>query len=119
MSFNRIILIGRAVAPPELRYTGTGKAVASLRIAVDRRKKEEPADFIDCVLWERTAEFAAEFVQKGKQVAVEGRLQVREWQDKEGNKRRNAEVVVDNLQLLGPREDGPRGEEPPGVDPPF
>ena len=109
---NRIILIGRLTRDPELRYTPQGTPVAGLGLAVDRPRANRDAarqtDFIDIVCWRQTAEFAANYLAKGRLVAVEGRLQVREWVGQDGGKRRRAEVVADNLQPL----DRPRTQEP-------
>ena len=99
---NRIILMGRLTRDPELRQTQTGTPVASFTLAVDRRFSsrdggERQADFIDIVAWRQTAEFVSKYFSKGQMCLVEGRLQIREWTDKEGNKRRSAEVVADNV----------------------
>lgn len=98
---NHIVLMGRLTKDPELRRTGTGVAVASLTLAVDRDFKgesgERETDFIDIVAWRNTAEFASKYFKKGSMAVVSGRLQIRGWTDKEGNKRRNAEVVADNI----------------------
>lgn len=106
---NRVILIGRLVADPELRYTPSGVPVTSLRIAVDRPRAREATerqtDFINLVAWRQRAEFAANYLSKGRLVAVEGRLQIRQWTTQDGQKRQSAEVVCDNLQGLDrPRE---------------
>lgn len=98
---NHITLMGRLTRDPELRYTQSGIAVASFTIAVDRDfgskdGGEKQTDFIDIVAWRQTGEFASKYFTKGMLVAISGRLQVRDWQDKEGNKRRTAEVVADN-----------------------
>ena len=98
---NHITLMGRLVRDPELRRTGSGVAVASFRIAVDRdfqskESGERKADFIDCVAWRQTGEFVSKYFTKGSMIVVSGRLQIRNWTDKEGNKRRSAEVVADN-----------------------
>lgn len=107
---NSIILIGRVAAPPELRYTPNGKAVANFRLAVDRpgarKDGENNADFIPCQAWERTAEICNEFLTKGKQIAVQGRLQTRTYEDNEGKKRSAFDVVVDRMQMLGSKQDG-------------
>lgn len=109
-SLNRVILIGRVVGPPELRYTTNGKAVASFRIAVDRRGRkdqENNADFIPIVAWERLAEICNEFLSKGKLVAIEGRLQTRTYETPDGQKRSAFDVVADDMRMLGGRsEDG-------------
>ena len=98
---NRIILQGRATRDAELRRTGSGTAVSSFSLAVDRNFKsqsgEKEVDFVDIVSWKNTAEFAGKYVKKGRMVIVEGRLQIRDWTDKDGNKRRSAEVVADNV----------------------
>lgn len=99
---NEIILMGRLTRDPELRYTASNTPVASFSLAVDRDFKskeggEKETDFIDCVAWRQTGEFVSKYFQKGSMAAVKGRLQIRDWQDKEGNKRRSAEVVVDNI----------------------
>jgi len=98
---NEIILMGRLTRDPELRYTASNTPVASFSLAVDRdfapKGEEKQTDFIDCVAWRQTGEFASKYFQKGSMAAVKGRLQIRDWQDKEGNKRRSAEVVVDNI----------------------
>jgi single-strand DNA-binding protein len=108
---NRVVLIGRLVADPELRYTGSGLPVASLRIAVDRpfgsKSGERQTDFIRLVAWRQTAEFAANYLGKGRLVSVEGRLQIRQWTTQDGQRRQTAEVVCDRLQALDrPREPG-------------
>ena len=101
MSLNRICLMGRLTRDPELRRTGNGTAVTSFTIAVDRDFKsqdgEKETDFIDIVAWRTTAEFVSKYFSKGRMAVVTGRLQLRDWPDKEGNKRRTAEVVADNV----------------------
>ena len=99
---NHITLMGRLTRDPELRYTQSGTPVASFTLAVDRdfaskENGEKPTDFIDIVAWRQTGEFVSKFFTKGSMAVVSGRLQIREWQDKEGNKRRSAEVVADNV----------------------
>ena len=98
---NRIILMGRLTRDPELRRTGSGTAVTSFSLAVDRDFKsqsgEKETDFIDIVAWRNTAEFVSKYFTKGRMAVVEGRLQIRDWQDKDGNKRRSAEVIADNV----------------------
>ena len=98
---NRIILMGRLTRDPELRHTQNGTAVASFTLAVDRQFKDangdRQADFIDIVAWRQTGEFAAKYFTKGRMAVVDGRLQIRDWQDRDGNKRRSAEVVADNV----------------------
>ena len=98
---NHIVLMGRLTRDPELRRTGSGVAVASFTLAVDRdfasQGGEKETDFVDIVAWRSTAEFVSKYFTKGRMAVVSGRLQIRNWQDKEGNKRRSAEVVADNV----------------------
>ncbi len=99
---NHIVIMGRLTRDPELRRTGTGIAVASFSVAVDRDfggrdGGEKETDFIDCVAWRQTGEFVSKYFTKGSMIVVSGRLQIRSWTDKEGNKRRTAEVVADNV----------------------
>ena len=99
---NHITIMGRLTRDPELRRTGSGVAVASFTIAVDRdfgknENGEKETDFIDCVAWRQTGEFVSKYFTKGRMAVVSGRLQIRNWTDKEGNKRRTAEVVADNV----------------------
>ena len=99
---NHITIMGRLTRDPELRRTGSGVAVASFTVAVDRDfggrdGGEKETDFIDCVAWRQTGEFVSKYFTKGSMIVVSGRLQIRAWNDKEGNKRRTAEVVADNV----------------------
>lgn len=94
---NHITVMGRLTRDPELRYTQQGTAVASFTLACDRDFAKGEADFIDIVAWRNSAEFVSKHFSKGRMAVVSGRLQFREWTDKEGNKRRNAEVVADNI----------------------
>ena len=99
---NHIIIMGRLTRDPELRRTGSGIAVASFTLAVDRDFSprdggERETDFIDCVAWRQTGEFVSKYFTKGSMIVVSGRLQIRSWTDKDGNKRRTAEVVADNV----------------------
>ena len=98
---NHITIMGRLTRDPELRRTGSGIAVASFTVAVDRDfggrdGGEKETDFIDCVAWRHTGEFVSKYFTKGSMIVVSGRLQIRGWTDKDGNKRRTAEVVADN-----------------------
>ena len=98
---NHIVIMGRLVRDPELRRTGSGVAVTSFRVAVDRDfvpkdGGERKADFIDCVAWRQTGEFISKYFAKGRMIIVDGRLEMRDWTDKEGNKRTSAEIVVAN-----------------------
>ncbi len=102
MSLNVCTIMGRLTRDPELRRTGSGVAVASFTIACDRDFNpkdggEKEVDFIDCNAWRNTAEFVSKYFSKGSMAIVSGRLQIRNWTDKEGNKRRNAEVVADSV----------------------
>ena len=98
---NKIVLMGRLVRDPELRRTGGGTAVAALTLAVDRDYKsqsgEKETDFIDVVAWRSTAEFVSKYFTKGRMAVVSGRLQIRGWTDKDGSKRRTAEVNADHV----------------------
>ena len=107
---NKIILMGRLTRDPELRRTGSGTAVTSFSLAVDRDFKsqsgEKETDFIDVVAWRNTAEFVSTYFTKGRMAIVEGRLQIRDWTDKDGGKRRSAEVVADNVYFGDTKRDG-------------
>lgn len=104
---NKVILMGRLTRDPELRRTGSGTAVASFTLAVDRDFSrdggEREVDFIDCVAWRGSAEFVCKHFTKGQMVAVSGRLQIRNWTDQDGAKRRNAEVITDEIYFTGSR----------------
>ncbi len=107
---NHIVLMGRLTRDPELRRTGSGVAVASFTLAVDRdfaaQGAEKETDFVDIVAWRNTAEFVSRYFTKGRMAVVTGRLQIRNWTDKEGNKRRSAEVVADNVYFGDSKRDG-------------
>ena len=107
---NHIVLMGRLTKDPELRRTGSGIPVASFTLAVDRdfsmKGQEKETDFIDVVAWRSTAEFAAKYFSKGRMAMVSGRLQIRNWNDKDGSKRRSAEVVADNVYFADSKQDG-------------
>lgn len=103
MAYNHVTLVGRLVADPELRRTGTGKAVTSFRLAVDRPTKEKQTDWLDVVAWEKSAEFAANNFRKGQEILVDGELQSRPWTDKDGNKRTAIEVKANVLRFVGSR----------------
>jgi single-strand DNA-binding protein len=107
---NHIVLQGRLTRDPELRRTGTGTAVASFTLAVDhdfasKESGERGVDFIDIVAWRSTAEFVSKYFSKGRMAVVSGRLQIRNWTDKEGGKRRSAEVVADNVYFGDSKRD--------------
>lgn len=105
---NRIVLIGRLTRDPELRYTPSGTGVCSFTLAVDRRFKSadgtRETDFVNIVAWRQLGELCANYLSKGKMAAVEGRLQIRNYTDKEGNKRTAAEVVADDVNFLSPKD---------------
>ena len=108
---NHIVIMGRLTRDPELRRTGTGTAVASFTVAVDRDfggrdGGEKETDFIDCVAWRQTGEFVSKYFTKGRMIVVSGRLQIRSWTDKDGNKRRTAEVVADNCYFGDSKREG-------------
>ena len=98
---NKVVLMGRLTKDPELRRTGSGTAVTSFSLACDRDFKsqngDKETDFIEVVAWKNTAEFVSKYFSKGRMALVEGRLQIRDWTDKAGNKRTTAEVVADNV----------------------
>ena len=109
---NHIVIMGRLTRDPELRYTQSQLPVATFRVAVDRdfgRGEEKQTDFIDCVAWRSTGEFVSKYFQKGSMAIVSGRLQMRDWTDKEGNKRRSAEVVADNVYFGDSKRDNADG----------
>ncbi len=108
---NHIVIMGRLVRDPELRRTGSGVAVATFRVAVDRDYVpkdggERRADFIDCVAWRTTGEFISKYFSKGRMIVVDGRLEMRDWTDKEGNKRTSAEINVANAYFGDSKRDG-------------
>ena len=111
---NHITIMGRLTRDPELRRTGSGIAVASFTVAVDRdfggrEGGERETDFIDCVAWRQTGEFVSKYFTKGRMIVVSGRLQIRSWTDKDGNKRRTAEVVADNCYFGDSKRDDQGG----------
>ena len=120
---NKVLLVGRLCTDPELKYTPSGIAVANFRVAVDRQfanaAGERETDFIDVVAWRHDAEFVNTYMTKGRLVFVEGRLQVRQWQTPDGQRRRNAEVVAERVRALDkprePREPREPGEVPNGA----
>lgn len=119
MSLNRIDIMGRLTRDPELRYTAQGTPVTSFTLAVDRDYQtggsERQTDFIDVVAWKSTAEFVSKYFSKGSMAIVTGRLQIRDWEDKNGGKRRSAEVIADSVYFGESRK---RDTEGVNVDPP-
>ena len=107
---NVVAIMGRLAADPQLRQTTTGKNVASFRIACDRGRRDangqSQADWLDVVAWDRTAEFVCKYFQKGSLIAIDGRLQSRQYQDKNGNNRTAVEVVANNVNFAGPKSNG-------------
>lgn len=108
---NHITIMGRLTRDPELRRTGSGIAVASFTVAVDRdfgnkEGGERETDFIDCVAWRNTGEFVSKYFAKGRMIVVSGRLQIRNWTDKDGNKRRSAEIVADSCYFGDSKKGG-------------
>jgi single-strand DNA-binding protein len=122
-SVNKVILIGNLGRDPELRYTQSGQAVANFTLATTERfsnregERQERTEWHRIVAWGRTAELCAQYLAKGRSVYIEGRLQTREWEDKEGQKRRTTEITAQTVQFLGGRgggAGGPSGSEPSG-----
>lgn len=110
---NHIVILGRLTRDPELRRTGSGIAVANFTVAVDRdfssQSGEKETDFIDCVAWRQTGEFVSKYFKKGSMAAVSGRLQIRTWTDKDGNKRKAAEIVADNVYFGASKRESDSG----------
>ena len=111
---DHIVIMGRMTRDPELRRTGSGIAVAGFTVAVDRDFSgkdggEKETDFIDCVAWRQTGEFVSKYFTKGSMIVVSGRLQMRSWTDKDGNKRRTAEVVAENVYFGDSKRSGDAG----------
>ena len=120
--FNHIAVMGRLARDPEIRRTASGLACSNFSLAVERDipNKEtgsRETDFIDCVAWRNTAEFVSKFFSKGSMAVVSGRLQIRSWEDKNGNKRRTAEIVADNIYFGSSKKDAPAASAPaPATD---
>ena len=113
---NKVMLIGNLGADPELRFTANGAAVANFRIACSRSytdrdgQRQEVTEWVSIVAWQRLAELVGQYLSKGRPVYVEGRLQTRQWQDREGNNRYTTEVVANDIQFLGGRGGGGGGD---------
>jgi single-strand DNA-binding protein len=119
---NIVIMIGRLVADPELKYTSAGTAVTTFRLAVDRPKmkdKEQETDFINVVTWRHTAEFVANYLSKGRLAHIQGRMQNRSWVDKEGNKRWATEVIAQEVKPLDRPKQQSEGAESGAPGPNF
>ena len=111
---NHIVIMGRMVKDPELRYTQSQVPVASFTVAVDRDfggrdGAERQTDFVDCVAWRQTGEFVSKYFQKGRMIVVSGRLQSRKWQDREGNNRTNWEIQADNVYFVDSKRESDGG----------
>ena len=112
-SYNRVILVGNLTRDPEIRYTQSGKGVTKFTLAVNNPRNKEETTFVDIVAWDRLGETCNTYLKKGSNTLVEGRLVIRSYDDKDGNKRKATEVVIDNMQMLGSRRDagGSAGDE--------
>ena len=115
-NINRVVITGNLTRDPELRSTGGGTSVCSLRVAVNTRRKDQCSgewvdkpNYFDVTVWGPQGENCAQYLAKGRPVAVDGRLEWREWQDKEGNKRQSVDIIADSVQFLGSREGGENG----------
>ena len=114
-NINRVVLVGNLTRDPELRHTPSGTAVCSLRVAVNSRRKDDSGQWVDkpnyfdVTVWGAQGENCAQYLAKGRPVAVDGRLEWREWQDKDGNKRQSVDIIADSVQFLGSREGGENG----------
>jgi single-strand DNA-binding protein len=115
-NINRVIITGNLTRDPELRSTGSGTSVCGLRVAVNTRRKDNASgewvdkpNYFDVTVWGAQGENCARFLAKGRPVAVDGRLEWREWQDKDGNKRQSIDIIADSVQFLGSREEGGAG----------
>jgi single-strand DNA-binding protein len=124
MSVNKVILVGRLGKDPETRYTGAGQAVCNFSLATDESfkdrtgERQKRTEWHRIVVWAKQAEIAQQYLKKGSLIYVEGRIQSREWTDKEGQKRTSFEIIASNFRMLGSRADsmgaGPRGSAPAG-----
>ena len=115
-NINRVVLTGNLTRDPELRSTQGGTAVCSLRVACNTRRKDASGEWVDkpnyfdVTVWGKQGENAANYLQKGRPVAIDGRLEWREWQDREGNKRQSVDIIADSVQFLGSRDGGDNGD---------
>lgn len=121
MALNKIVVMGRMAQTPELRTTGSGASVTSFTLAVDRDIKNQSGsyetDWIDVVAWKGTAEFVSKYFKKGSTVVVDGRLQIRDWTDRDGNKRKSAEIMAEHVYFGGAKRDE-GGQQPSFAAPP-
>lgn len=115
---NHIVIMGRLTRDPDYRTAASGLSVSNFSVAVDRdfpsQSGEKETDFIDCVAWRKTAEFVTKYFTKGSLIVVSGRLQIRGWTDKDGNKRRTAEILADNVYFGGSKTNGDSSAQNPG-----
>lgn len=125
MAYNKVILIGRLVKDAEVKYTNSGKAVATFTLAVDRpsaKGEQKEADFINCVAWDKTGETIGNYTQKGSKILVDGRLQIRSYEAKDGGKRWATEVIVGRMEFLETKnkaDDNNSGFSEMGTEVPF
>ncbi|MEO9263132.1 MAG: single-stranded DNA-binding protein [Candidatus Baltobacteraceae bacterium] len=110
-SYNRVILVGNVTRDPEIRYTQSGKGVTKFTLAVNNPRNKEETTFVDIVAWDRLGETCNTYLKKGSNTLVEGRLVIRSYDDKDGQKRKATEVVIDNMQMLGSRPAGASTDE--------
>src|SRR5579863_2929176 len=108
-SYNRVILVGNLTRDPEMRYTQSGKGVAKFTLAVNNPRNKEETTYVDIVAWDRLGETCNTYLKKGSSTLVEGRLVIRAYDDKDGNKRKATEVVIDNMQMLSSKGAGGEG----------
>jgi single-strand DNA-binding protein len=122
MGVNKVILVGNLGANPEMRFTQGGQAVANLRLATTERwtdrngQKQEQTEWHRVVVWGKQAEICGQYLTKGRQIYVEGRIRTRQWQDQQGQKRFTTEIVAQTVQMLGPRPEGAPREDAPRED---
>ena len=120
-AINRVVLVGNLTKDPELRHTQSGMAVCSLRLAVNTRRKDETGQWVDkpnyfdITVWGNQGERCAQYLSKGRPVAIDGRLEWREWEAQDGSKRQAVEVVAESVQFLGSRQDGESPYVPAGA----
>lgn len=119
---NKILIIGRAVSDPQMRYTPNGTAVASFTLANNSSygsgdNKKESVSFFDCVAWSKGAEIITEYIKKGKQILITGRLNQRSWKDSEGNNKSKIEIVVEEFQFIGGKDDSTKSDHKPESKP--
>jgi single-strand DNA-binding protein len=109
-SYNRVILVGNLTRDPEIRYTQSGKSVTKFSLAVNNPRNKEETTFVDIVAWDRLGETCNTYLKKGQSTLVEGRLVIRAYDDKDGNKRKATEIVIDNMQMLSSKGAGGGGD---------